>query len=748
MAMRIAGIVLVVLLVVVLVWRPQPMASCGGFFETYVFTWTVSFSLKDAAGGGWDVLQPAYRHTGLILAYRYLSGVKLTAEELKVLAPEPRLLTQEEALDSWPPGVNMWLRTRKKVPSAPPVERIDPYRPVGQFQSFHNCLEDSFRTAARTLDARIQQFGAGSRAVAEWLQAQDQVFQNCSGQKGVFPPPVAADLPALIRADRAYQTAAARFYAGDLEDAVRLFREIAADASSPWSGVAPYVVARCLIRQGTVSGGGPTVAMEKLSQAETQLQGILADGSRQSWHEPARKLMGFVRARLRPEEQRVALGQALVKPGASEGLARSLEDYHFLLDRLPAVTAAGDDLTDWVLTFKAQGREALEHSHQRWKTTSSLPWLVAAITKVPAQDPRAEELLGAAAAVKPGSPAFASVAFHGVRLLAGSGRQGEARARLDALLSPAFSGFSASARNLFKAQRMMLARGLDEFLRDAARQVVAKGDGFGYEYPSDPARDPAVLFDADAARVLNEQVPLSELERAASRALLPGSLRRQVALAAWVRAVLLEDDKVVQSLARTSAELTLDLRPQFEAFLKSASSEDRRFAAAYLLLQTPGLRPYVPAVLQRRTPAPVRLDSVRDNWWCSFGEMDRPPGGGWNYYERCCTLSTALQPVYPEARVEAPVFLTKASRAAAAAEWKKLQSLPTAPNYLAAQAIAYARNHPNDPRVPESLHLAVRATRYGCTDVETGKFSKQAFDLLHQRYPKSPWAEKTPYWYR
>jgi hypothetical protein len=41
----------------------------------------------------------------------------------------------------------------------------------------------------------------------------------------------------------------------------------------------------------------------------------------------------------------------------------------------------------------------------------------------------------------------------------------------------------------------------------------------------------------------------------------------------------------------------------------------------------------------------------------------------------------------------------------------------------------------------------VRATRYGCTDKDTPRFSKAAFDLLHRRYPKSPWAEKTKYWY-
>ena len=102
-------------------------------------------------------------------------------------------------------------------------------------------------------------------------------------------------------------------------------------------------------------------------------------------------------------------------------------------------------------------------------------------------------------AVKPGSPAFASVAFHAVRLLTGTGRQDEARAGLDALLSPG-RPLSISAKNLFLAQRLRLARSLDEFLRDAPRVIV------GGEYWGDPARPgfalpPERLFDADAASV-------------------------------------------------------------------------------------------------------------------------------------------------------------------------------------------------------------------------------------------------------
>ena len=62
--------------------------------------------------------------------------------------------------------------------------------------------------------------------------------------------------------------------------------------------------------------------------------------------------------------------------------------------------------------------------------------------------------------------------------------------------------------------------------------------------------------------------------------------------------------------------------------------------------------------------------------------------------------------------------------------------------------MAFAKTHPEDSRVPEALHLTVRATRHGCTDKESGSYSKQAFQLLHKQYPKSEWAKRTPYWFQ
>lgn len=77
----------------------------------------------------------------------------------------------------------------------------------------------------------------------------------------------------------------------------------------------------------------------------------------------------------------------------------------------------------------------------------------------------------------------------------------------------------------------------------------------------------------------------------------------------------------------------------------------------------------------------------------------------------------------------------------------RLQPL-SVPDQTALMAVVRIESDRFDPRVPEALHLAVKSTRFGCVDKETGKFSKAAFDLLHQRYPRSRWAEQTKYWYK
>ena len=67
--------------------------------------------------------------------------------------------------------------------------------------------------------------------------------------------------------------------------------------------------------------------------------------------------------------------------------------------------------------------------------------------------------------------------------------------------------------------------------------------------------------------------------------------------------------------------------------------------------------------------------------------------------------------------------------------------------YFAPAVLDWAKAHSDDPRVPEALHYLVRSTRYGCVDKSIGPYSREAFDLLHRKYPNSERMKKTPYWF-
>jgi hypothetical protein len=454
-------------------------------------------------------------------------------------------------------------------------------------------------------------------------------------------------------------------------------------------------------------------------------------------------MMRFVQLRSRPEEAAGELARAVLRKDSGKTLKQDLWDYTFALDKMAGdkgdepkkfselPNSRKDDLTDWVFVFQVTDSGARDYSLQRWSKTASVPWLVAAISKIDGASPQAQALLEAAAKIPRESPAFPTLAFHSARLLTEMGGQ------LDALLAQRTS-LPPSALNRLLSLRMKLAQNLDQFLKYAQRAPAAVSfNEDGQELPMPVADTPADLkpflngracFDVDSAGILNQKLPLSVLKTAASSAVLPPNLRGLTTVAAWARAIVLEDEPAAVSLAPVAQGLVPELKEPLSAYLAAESGESKRFAAIYLMLNNPGDRPFVVAGVGRQEPM-AKLSSYRDNWWCVNDAHEQG-------------AAAAATPV------AAPEFLTASQKTSAAAESKKLALFGAGPNYLCAAAVKWADAAPTDPRVPEALSLAVRATRYGCTDGQTGKYSKQAFDMLHKRFPKSPAAQKTKYWFK
>jgi hypothetical protein len=711
--------------------------------------------LESFAAGKLGVLQTNWARSYLVAAYRNLAGNRLSESEAKGIKGvwDDRLnLSWEANDDQW---VKKWNEARKQVPGLTAPPEIKVYRnreKPHEYESFLNCQQDAFENAEATLSERIKKFGADSAAMRDWIGAQDKVFANC-GEGKLIPEAARPDQDSLIRADRAYQIAAANFYATNFDEAKQQFDSIVLDKSSPWRDKAGYLAARSLLRKGSLAekeeDGRPSVA-----EAETRLNAVLKDNSATASHHASKKLLNLVRLRLHPEEKLHELAHSLIRKDASADFKQDVWDYTALLDKFlgdaeesdKPVRPAGlnsDELTDWVLTFEDSSPAAATHSLAQWEKSKSLPWLVAAISKANGQQPKAGVLLSAAANVDHTSPAFPSLAFHSVRLLTESNRGGEARATLDKILAADRQQLPPSTVNLLLAQRMTLAQNLAEFLQTAQRVPAGfSDDSDGREIPEEESsvkettKGSAVFFDLDGANAFNKAMPVALIKDAASSKALAPNLQRDVAQAAFVRAALLDD----RATADQAAALLQGMYPQLKEFLgayqKAATPDARRFSAVYMSLKFPGLRPYVSAGTGRTT-ALEEVDSYRDNYWCA--EAPTPQSGPPSQDVEEGKAKAKLIPI--------PEFL-KLSQTVAATQSGALQALGTAPDYFCRIAIAWTEKNPADPRAPEALHLAVRSTRYGCTDEQTGRWSKAAYDLLHRRYPNTTWAKNTKYWFK
>ena len=736
---------------------PYRTQACGPFFTDAIFVYTKhpDFPLEAFAAGKLGVLQPSYARSYLVVAYRSLTGNSLSATEakgMKALWDERLNYGWELHDDDW---VKSWIEARKKVPGLAAPAAINVFRnreKPHEYESYLNCQQDAFDTAIATLNDRIKQFGADSIGVRSWVAAQDLVFANCS--EGKHMPAAASteapDLPPLLRSDRDYQLAAANFYAGNLDEAKQQFDVIARDDASPWRDKAAYLAARSVLRKGSLAEkeeeGRPA-----LTEAEARLNAVIKDKSLASSHRAAARLLNLARLRLHPVEKIHELANVIMKKDASVDFKQDVWDYTVLLDKFlyhdeddettkakPPASLKNDDLSDWILTFEDESVEASARAFQRWEQTKALPWLVAAMAKNDGS--KVDALLKSADGVDRFSPAFACVTFHAVRLLIAAGRATEARGVLDRTLANDRASLTPSALNLLLGQRMMVAANLDEFLQAAQRKPAGfSDDNDGREIPDeeDAAKSALLLFASDSAGIFNQVMPAATIKDAARNTKLAPNLQRDLAQAAFLRAAMLDERETAVQAAQTLAGLQPELRQFLTAYERAATPDARRFAAAFASLKFPGLRPYVSSGAGRATPM-NEIDSYRDNYWCA-----EPPttlnGPMWSG-EGDATKTKARQ-------IKPPDFL-KASRPLGARQLAALQALGTAPNYLCRIAIEWTDKNPADPRSPEALHLAVRSTRYGCTDKETGRWSKAAYDLLHRRYPNTVWAKNTKYWFK
>ncbi|MGB9197135.1 MAG: hypothetical protein WCB53_09450 [Terriglobales bacterium] len=744
--------------------------ACGPWFDEAIFVpaGAPQTSQPEFASGKLGIVLPTMRRSYLVVAYRSLNGMKLNAAQ------------QHDAIDVWNrsmgptpppfadghPASEAWLKAREQFGVAR-IENVGVYAPVVRdqpYQVFLNCPDDAFKVAAQTLDALAQKYGAGSAAVKDWLVAQDQVFANCEGkaQEGSAQEGTAQAVPArlessdpLLRANRNYQIAAALFYQRRFDEAASAFEAIAKDPASPWAGYGEYLAARAMVRKATLSTADyGKLDKDGLRAAQAKLEEVVRDPKLEPSHAAAQRLLDYVRFRTEPEKRVAELEQMMEKPDPGPDFKQHLWDYVLLVSQ----GEQAGDLSDWIKTFytdrtyehplgaprpsgqqDARHAQDAEHAMAQWREKKSAAWLVAALDLADPTDAGTTELLKAAEQVRLASPAYTSVRYYALRLIARGRQQETARKELDVWLSRPQDELSHGTRNLFNDERQRLSTSLADFLSHAAEVPAQIGFDMGDGLPDgDEEQDLTersqqdkgkAFFNDYSAQILAQKLPAALLVESAKSETLPAPLRRELARSTWTRATVLGNMLAADQLQPAIAELDKPLWTAMEPFRSAKTNEEKRFAAAFVTLQNPGLSPYVRTGLLRSGTL-GEIDNFRDNWWCE--PMKDQPG----------RTRPDRDPTVP-----APAFLSASNQTQLERELVRLADAAVAPNFLAAEVLDYAQSHPNDERVPQALHLVVRSTRYGCTDAETTKWSAKAFNLLHERYPKSEWATKTKYHY-
>lgn len=760
-------------IVAMLVGNTTPAFACGPFILDVVFSLKShpDLPLDGYTGGEIGIVPASYGPMSLVLFYRQLNGMSLSASEKvqAINAFEKKIFYLPGSEDPTKPierdmqadsAETIWFKARAKV-TGEKVEIENDKR--SGYVYYINCLPDAFRNAAKTLDDRVAKNGI-SDDTKEWVKGQDAVFANCS--EDAAAPSELTTGPEWLRRDRAYQIAAALLYQGKNAQARTAFETIAQDNSSPWNKTSRFVAARTFIREASLlpmpESGEPdpqaeATRRELLRKGVEHLDNIIEDNTMSEFHASAVRLLGLAKFRMTPNERRQELGNILTTKTNNTNFYNDFYDYSLFISRFQSTAedagrtresaeaekagkeydwnyklklrdvpeeAMLDNLSNWIFTYKAA--DGLDRALENWKTNKALPWFVAAISKATADSPATHELLVEAERIQPGSPAFATVRFHQIRLLTATGKIDAAKKKFDEVGD--IRKMPVSSQNSFLALRTVFATGLDDYLKYAQRKPAI------FSWGDDDREEPAeiegkladwkdrAMFDADAALFLNERVPLSVLKQAAVNEQLPAHLRRMLVIATWTRAFVLKNTAVEREFAPLVASHTKTDMPQFGTYATATRPVEREATALLAILRNPVVQPYVETGYGREDSSPAEIDSIRGNWWCGENHSDK-------------------------SGIAFPAFLTAQQTAAAKTEKDQLIALGESATALTRRTIEFATKNPTHPKTPELLHLAVRSTRYGCTDDNTGKFSKQAFDILHTRYKTSPWTKQTPYWF-
>ena len=594
----------------------------------------------------------------------------------------------------------------------------------------HNCQRDAFKTAEATLSDRKLRYGSGSVQLSRWIEAQIKVFAQCSGETAFVPPEEpASDWLPLEQHDRRYQIAAAYFYNGQYLEAASRFGEIGRTADSPWRNLGRYLVARSLAREATVNEND---SAHHLGLALHAFQELADDPAYLAAFPSVSGQIRHIRTLINPTPVRREVERRIIDDPASMS-AEDLLDFAYLQRRWPAAAEGETDYERW-LWYATNYRIPPEGAVEQWRIEQSLPWLYVALARASSGlgETTLTELLQAAEAFPADAPGHLNILLHQIRIL---GLLGRVDAGLRLAEEAIGKGLDRSQVNRVRLAAANLTLNWSDYLRWASLKPLSLPwtDTSVQRLPWSFNRitTDTTLFGEDATNLLNEYFTSSMIEEVIDTPGLSDYQRGRLAIAGWTKAMLADD---LASASKLSAHIRRHV-PWLDAELEQfEQAQDKHFEAARIIFDYPAFSPWMePGAgriyaypTYRQIPDHVTYGSTWPAWWCSAWREYRIYGGmlkGPRFSRYSDSELTAIRQVV---------------------DYRKTAATTSFGPYV----IRYARDHLDDPRVPRTLHRLVFATRHACRYWQApGKISQAAYALLHEHFPDTEWAAKTPYWY-
>lgn len=760
-----------------------PALACAPVFPQAVMVNGThpDFPLKLFAAGNLGIIQPGWARSYLCVVYRYLNDKPLSASEQRSIVRlwhrrliNASLYTGELGFDE----IEKYLDLRAKVTGIAAGKTPSLYSTVDSYRYSQKIGLNAFAVARETLGQRINKYGLKSAQVREWLRAQDIVFGISPGKIRI-PQPLLSSADPLQKADRAYQIAAATFYANDIPKAESLFLKIAQDKSSPWSKLASYMVARCKTNLALNSKDAHAV-----KAAISCITDALRENTDEVTGEDLLDLQRPLTYMGRPGGDLLKELASKVSTGNSARFGGDVGDITYLLDEGASTgdgTGARDnrqttntpDLTDWLLCmqsrddecsyysedeqkkFKTENEERSKHSLEMWRKTKTIPWLVAAVSANGLEKDTVADLKRAALKVPAGSKAFLTMRYYLADEMIKSGKSAEARAQLLKLLGQ--KDLPPSSRNLFSMQMGSASESADQYLIHSVQAPAGICSDFNLlpanfmdlekraDFHVDPAR-----FDETVAGDLNKNLPLSLWVRLARDRSLNPQLRGLLLRATWLRAHLANRKDVAKQLEPDLAVAAPVIAPALRKYQQANSSDARRFLLASLILRFYGMSPYLDGGVERHGLPLQEFDWYNANFWLPLqsGSKQEEANDASSYDESVVFAGSdkirAMMNDYSKKGIDR--FLTPQQRAEAAEERNQIANNHPS-RFLGEPVLRWAATHPADPSVPELLYRINRLPKWSGQSKTGSEYSKKAYTMLHSRFAGNQWTRKAVCWY-